>query len=496
MPVIRVFVTSLVLVTSATLAFGAPRADITLGNLAVERKGEEVSVAVKGTVKLPDGTRAQVRLFLAGDPKQDGLVAHGEVHDGAFGVRFGPFAKQLLPGAYTVSAKVDARLQAPKVAEALKGYAVIPAKKVLQVGTEAEAKREAEKLKRSYMDVVEELREVHGSLGMWGTSTAMKSAGFKILYVGKVPKKVSKKVVSAWMEFGETFRGALSAIRFELKSLGGYVVLSRFPGATAILSEILTSLDRLHTAYTAAITDNLGVKLELPGVPAISALRPKLLRLAERCYRALGEEPVSWKLIGAGTPERLEDAKGDLFRSTVSKFEVRKPGKGWFFDPSPVEPTLRLRLRVREPEELQHKIVAGIELSDYPFAESFGDLARQADLSVRRRWPGFELISSKRFSAKDETMPGGKRPGLEMHYKTTTAEKDGKRPMTILHYMLFCRWHKRTYSVLSIAEEGSFKEAEPLFRGIFESFKVLDAPKGSKLKPKKKGSPEKAGGGQ
>ena len=65
------------------------------------------------------------------------------------------------------------------------------------------------------------------------------------------------------------------------------------------------------------------------------------------------------------------------------------------------------------------------------------------------------------------------RPGQEIRYRFTA----GSNTFQVIQYSLFCRWHKRTYTVMSFAMLDIYPDWEPVFEKINSSFRILDAPK-------------------
>ena len=98
---------------------------------------------------------------------------------------------------------------------------------------------------------------------------------------------------------------------------------------------------------------------------SVATRRPATSYTATRTSVCAG----SWKRIRHGNPERSEDAQGDLFLSTVAKFKINKPGSDWFFDVGATNPALRIRIRHKD-KQLTSQIVMGVELRNYPLAES------------------------------------------------------------------------------------------------------------------------------
>ncbi|RMG07925.1 MAG: hypothetical protein D6731_22810 [Planctomycetota bacterium] len=460
----------------STAAFASP-AGLEIAALKAEWKqnaeGEswvEVTGAIRGA---PDGTTVTAELHF---PDLPGLVNYAQVAGERFRISFGPSEKKLLPGTYQVRVAVDPRVQKLAVAKALGAEASASAATALQVGTPAEARNEKQKIRKKYEDLLEGLYALYLGLAQWGSSIATQSVLVKLNHRGRVPKRAAARVLREWEKFTRVFERDLPTLRFDHKQFSEYFLLGYFPGPDGDVAQIITTLERWHASLTAVIYKNLGLELpkELEEKSGFNPgeLKEKLVPLAARVYEDLGLEPLSWALAESGIPESSKDINGDWFRSTVSKFTVKKPGPKWFFDVGATNPAMRIRMRYRG-EQLTKKIVMGVELRDYTMAESMADLARLEERSTRSRYPGFELISIKRISPPDPTMPKKKRPGQEMRFTI----KAGETTFFVLQYSLFCRWHKRTYNMMSFAEDSVKNDWIPVFEKTNKTFRVLDHPK-------------------
>lgn len=471
--VIRAAIGPALLLAAGAAAWGQGAVALTVDRADLERVEQGVAFVVAGAAPdVPDRARVRVVLRLGdGDAAQQFV----EVGGGRFTARLGPYKRRVLPGTYEAVASIDSSVQRETLAERLSALRVAPATRSLQVGTPEEAAAEREKLRRRYLGVLEDLRMLKGALDQWGSAVTVRTMAARRTFPREVPAREVRAVEREWTSFSDDqLVPGLAAVRFDLQQLGEYVLISYFPTLEPVLAELITSLDRMHAAFTLAIYGNLGQQppreAAAKGGFSLDELRRNVGALAAAGYAALGAPPQEWRLIDGNVPERLEDAQGDLFRSTVAKFEVKKPA-GWAFDVSPVRPTVRLRI-LPPGQEFTGKVAAGIELHDHPMADSFDELAALDEAMVRNTHPGFELKKARRLRAPDPTMPGGVRPGLELRFRST---QGGKR-YAVIQYALFCRWHKRTYALVCIAEEGLEGRFEPLFTQMCESLKVLDAP--------------------
>lgn len=445
-----------------------------------ERGEHGLALIVRGALPgVPERTRVRVVVGLAGG---EGPTQIAEVTDGRFTARLGPFRQRVLPGTYEAEASIHTSMQLVDVAPIISTLRIERAKRELLIGTEEEAKAERTKLLRSYERLLEDLRMLRGNLDMWGTASTVRTVIARMVNQrGEIPARYADPIINEWGRFGQDeFSPILASLRADHRQLGEYVLLSYFPMLDPILSEIASNLDRMHASFTVAIHKNLGRTpprdAALRGGFVLEDLRKNVDGLAAHAYKILGLPPQSWN-ISATEPERIEDANGDLFHSTRTKFEVRKPTP-WTFDVNGTSP--RVRLRMVPPKDLVGRVAAGVELHDFPQAESFSDLEQLDAALARNSHPGFELKKVKKLAPPDPTMPNGVRPGQELRFTVLAGNPNQPQAQqqrySVIQYSLFCRWHKRTYSLICITPEGQESTFEPTFNAICQSFKVLDAP--------------------
>lgn len=449
------------------------------GKVEIDRfdadRGEHgLSLVVAGSLSgVPDRTRVRVVIALEGG---EGPVQVAEVGGGRFTARLGPYKQRVLPGTYVATATIHGSLQLVDVAPIVSDLKLEPGRRELLIGTPEEAAEQRAKLLRSYQRLLGDLRLLRGNLDMWGTASTMRTITARMVHrSGELPERAGKAIIAEWEKFSaDDFIPILASLRADHRQLGEYVLLSYFPMIDPLLTEIGSNLERMHAGFTVAIHRNLGrqppKEATLRGNFVLEDLRTNVDGLAANAYQILGVAKQTWTIDGS-LPERVEDAKGDVFHSTITKFEVRKPTP-WTFDVNGTTPTMRLRMV--PPKDLVGRVATGVELHDFPMAESFGELAELDEALARNSHRGVELKKVKRLAVSDPTMPQGVRPGQELRF--TSLVGDANTRFTIIQYSLFCRWHKRTYSLMCIAREGQEAAFEPTFSAICQSFKVLDAP--------------------
>jgi hypothetical protein len=448
----------------------ATKIDLAVDRFEFERSDAGVAFVAAGSANAPDRTRARLVLRLE---HGEGAALIVEVTGGRFTGRLGPFRRRVLPGLYEVEAMIDLTLQREELTPQLSAAQITSGKAEVRVGTPEEAAAEREKLRLKYVQTLEILRTMNGELDMWGSAVTMRSIALRTRYANDIPAAAVRGLDNDWSRFSDEFLPSLAAVRFDLQQLGEFVLAGYFPQLVPLLEQIITTLERWHASFSVTMLSNLGRpvphEVSAKGGFPIDDLRRALRSLAEQGYTSLSMQPVPWRTIDGALPERLEDAQGDLFHSLMSKFEVRKPSDFSFRNGN--SPSMRLRM-MPTGGDLVGRIVTGVELRDYAMSDSMEELAELDEAMTRSLHAGFELKRVKRLTAPDNTMPNNIRPGQEITFSTVLGEKK----FQVLQYSLFCRWHKRTYTLVCIAEDGLEARLEPTFRSICDSFKVLDAP--------------------
>jgi hypothetical protein len=251
--------------------------------------------------------------------------------------------------------------------------------------------------------------------------------------------------------------------------------LSPFPQAEKAIANIIEHIYMLYISYTIEIYKKAGrpipqdLKVDKTFDPL--TIKQQLNKLIRSAYDGLGDKDSEWAMISTQTRER-----GDLspdqntYKSRATKFKITKPAD-WLWDFNPVSPSTRIRIRP-ENKNVQKLTAMSVEISDYPQAENFDDLAKLTEIRAQVRYAGYKKISSKKLKESDEEMPDGVRPGIEIILET----KDKNGHFYVIRYELFCRWHKRTYSVLCIAKKGEEAPFLETFKKTCKTFRVLDAP--------------------
>ncbi len=483
---------------AATVAAGAlalslllamPASAAPAGEITVERfehipgEGKAWSFRVEGKSSLPDAAVLTLTVEFEGEQAH---VVLCPVESGAFGLDIGPSEKKLLPGRYLAKVTFNRRDQLPDVLDQIPPTTKPAAGELpMIIGTPEDAAAEREKVRKKYVTVVDNVRQVHGQLGQWGGFT-MEAAKWH-----KVEAMVKRKdldggavdgVLEEWERFtDEVWERFYHTVRHDHVAFRDYVFSSYFAAVDRELESLYNVLERWYKAYGREIYRTVDrpipKKYDYDDPFPFDKLYADSLAISKRIYHHLGEKPVDWRLLDLHEPETSKDEKGDLFRSSVAKFEVSKPGPDWVFSYERTTPGMRLRIRPKVPDkDVANAVIIAVEIHDFPIAESFRDLARIKEIASMGRWEGYKEVEKTNIKADDPTMPDGKRPGLDM----TLLSSFETRVFQVRDYALFCRWHKRTYDVICIASKENFSKYEEVFEQIAASFKVLDAPEAEK----------------
>ncbi|RMG06882.1 MAG: hypothetical protein D6731_24855 [Planctomycetota bacterium] len=449
--------------------------------LVADEDDEGEAVLVRGRAQgAPEGLVVSVFLSL-GRSGRGRQVRYGQVHEGGFEVRFGP-ASKVLAGRYGLLLEVDPDVQARAVAEELGERSASPLRLAWSNGDRAAARAEKRRVQHKLADLLEGLQLAHNNLIMWGEAMLGESAALRRAHPEGIPEPARARVQRSWSQFTrDIFEVIVPTIRHDLREYREYVLLSYYPEVIEIFSQILASLARCHGSFQVGIYQNLGLPVDSDtrarGAFPLREFKRSLPTLARRAYRLLGLKPRDWSRLDVANPELPRDLEGDVFRSSVTNFELRRPGPEWLFDLAPAQPQMRLRLTRRG----QRGVVLGVVLRDFPMAASHEDLLRLDEAWVRNNYTNFQLVKAERLRVADERFPGGQRPGSDTVF---TVRNDGSEQVYRVRRRSLCSVdHRRTYNLLCFAPEGDHERWSEDFARAVESFRVLDgdAPAGEEV---------------
>ena len=456
----------------------AQAAEITIVEFIVQADPAQFDVV--GTSDLPNGAKVNVEISFAGSRAAVGITP---IKDGGFSVPIGPMQSKLLPGVYTVTARLTRREQGTGILRQLPKDLrdLSSAPKEFRLGTEEEETTERAKIRKKYLAMLENLHRVHNMLGQYGGFNKEAATWLKAESMAgqtQMPDDKIDAIIGDWEQFSEEYWETLyHTNRFDQKSFRQYILSSYFPAVDVEFDRLFAIMDRWYKAFGRVIYKTLDLDIpkhyEFDDPAPFLQIYEESLEVSRNIYGLLGETALDWRLIDMATAENPEDAHENLFRSKKAKFEIRKPGDEWQFDLYRSSPNLRIRIRPTEEQARKGVVVIGVEINDFPTAEDEKDLKRLKEIATLGRWEGFKSISKKTIYAPDDTMPGGKRQGLDQVY--TSSMDDAQ--FQIREYSLFCRWAKRTYDVVCIVQKETFETYEEIFEEIAQTFKVLDDPR-------------------
>ncbi len=440
---------------------------------AVAPTKDGLALRAVGTAPLPDGATVHASLVFDDTP---GLYREVPVAGGRFEAHLGPVREKVLPGMYVVRVEFRARSQTAAVLGKLgPGFSIRAGERECYFGEKEKEPLERERVRKKMMGTMSLLRRVYLALAQQTSYSIDHAKILKQKNQGEIPADKVRQLEREWERFAQEFWEEMFATaRFDWREFRRMVLVPYNPRAAEGIESLLVAFEKWYGACAADVYQELGrpVPERVASLRQFDreTMRARMHELVARIDADLGCASEPWQLTDIAAPEE-GDVDGDRYTSKISKFAIEKPGEAWLFDRTLLSPAVRLRLRPAG-EATKDSAVVAVEIRDFPEAEGSQDLVRLTEVMVGARWPGYKKVSAHPIQADDKTMPRGSRPGYDMVYTT----EDGGKTFQIRDYVLFCRWYKRTYSVLCIAPKGRFKDFEKDFDRICRSFKVLDAP--------------------
>ncbi len=470
---VRIRLASVFLMASAACAEVATTG-MAVRSATADEGGGRVEVVVD--TALPQGA-VLTGTILRGDSP----VAHarGEVDErGVAVLLFDVAGVRFYPGAYRVSVDCQPREQQGEAAEALERASLEPAVHEFRIGTPEEATRFQESVKSKLLRILREMGTLYGEMHQYGGFSIAAAEVAERKHGGSIPEVEARRIFRKLDEQGERdWEPRLATQRLDWNDFTAQAPGAAPTDAERCLAEMFPLFERWYGRYWRDVADRLGVdppaRVRLVDFPRLE-LETEIETCAARAYQALGAfdrfETDSWKVVTTAKPERGR-VRGDTYESWSSKFRVTLPSDQWEFDFTLVSPAVRVRILPKDPA-LRKTAGIVVEIKDWPAAEGAKDLDRILEVFATERWPGHRRLRGESIRATDRTMPEGWRPGYDM----TCVTADGDARFRVRDRELYCRWLKRTYGVLCMAEQSSFDRFAKDFEKVCSSLVVLDDP--------------------
>lgn len=454
----------------------APADPIAITSYTYDEKTQELHA--EGTAVLPQGA------CLSSTFLRDGNTAghsRAEVTKGGrFELTFDAHGATFFPGKYVIKVEYRPQDQEASVLEQVGGPDVKlpPLEYVIQIGSSDEQKAFSDQAKKKLLDIMHELGRLYLEMNQVGGFTIASAVVVERNHKGVLPpeevarlyKELDKFAVDSWEP---RYRSAVQDFNdYKEQVAGGFL-----PEVETDLGTLLLVMEKWYLAFWGDVAKKL--KRDPPnrlgtGEYPRYELEPEIETVVARVYRDLQVksrvELDLWTVSVTIKPERGK-VTGRAYESYASKFRVSLPNDDWKFDFQPINPSVRLRI-IPKDEALAKKVAMAVEIRDFPESKGVEDLNHICEVFNSERWVGYKRISGKPIQGDDSTMPGGVRPGYEI--VCLSDDKVGR--YRVRDYALYCRWTKRTYSVLCMADAATFATYVKEFETTCKGFTVLDDP--------------------
>ncbi|MBI3269789.1 MAG: hypothetical protein HYZ53_12260 [Planctomycetes bacterium] len=380
--------------------------------------------------------------------------------------------RQFLPGKYRFVVDCVLADQPPAIQEALGGTPNLATQVEVSVGDPQEGERVRGEVKKAYVKLIDDLRRLYMVLENEASFTLGRVINARTKAGGKVAQGDVGRMLDHWQGFCKShFEERMRVHRLDFDELRKSCYISPYPDIerdTETLLNLVMKWYAVSWVEMAKLLDSEPPKAisDYAIVPKRDLL-PQVTATATRLYQALGVEGEEWLHVNAFRPEE-GSISGDVYLSKTSKFRIKCP-PGWEFNTDPVHVTVRIRILPKDTTKVGSSAVA-VELMDFPESENAKDLNTAVELSTAERWPGYKRLSGGPMEAPDDNMPGKVRPGYHM---VCLAIDKGVR-FVVSEYSLYCRWFKRTYTVVAICKEETWDSVKDDVTKINNSFTVLD----------------------
>ncbi len=448
-----------------------------VGSVNFDEKTQQLQV--EGETTLPEGTLLVGTFLRAGNAA--GYARATVAKNQKFSFSFEGQGATFFPGKYAVQIDVHAGDQDPAVLQELGGPDVnIPAfKHEVEIGTAEEQKAFAAQAHKKLLEIMHELGRLHGEMYQFASTAIERATFLERSLKGPLPDRDRDRLYKDMVKFSnDDFAPRMRAYSRDFKDYRDQVAGGFLPEVEKDIDMLFVAINDWHAAFWVDVSKAL--KMPMPemiaGPPCPRAeLDMQIDTIVARINKGLDadnkDEKALWTPVSIMSPENGE-IKGNDYESFAAKFRVSLPDDQWKFDFTPMNPTIRLRIIRKVDSEPKEIVGMAIEIRDFPDAKGVEDLNKISEVFNSERWVGFKRLSGKPLEVKDATMPNGIRPGYEM----VCLNEDKTANFKIRDYALYCRWLKRTYCVVCMAEVGSFQKYVGDFEKTCKSFMVLDDP--------------------
>lgn len=456
----------------------APKAtDNRFAIISVNFDEKTQQLLVEGETALPEGALLVGTFLRVGNPA--GYARATVAKNQKFTLTFDAQGSTFFPGKYAVQIDVHPQDQNPDVLAALGGpdAQIPPFTHEVEIGTEAEQKDFAKHAHKKLVDIMHELGRLHGEMYMFASS-AIERAIF-LERKGPLSDRDRDRLYKDMVKFStDDYAPRMRAYSRDFKEYCDQVAGGYMPEVEKDLDMLFVAFNDWHAAFWGDVAKALHSPVpDFVSGPAYprAELDTQIDTIVLRINRGLNieskEETALWTPVSIMSPENGE-MKGNTYESYAAKFRVSLPDDNWKFDFTPMNPTIRLRIVLKVESEPKEIVGMAIEIRDFPEAKGIEDLDKISEVFNSERWVGFKRLSGKSIQVKDETMPNSVRPGYEM----VCLNEEKTANFKVRDYALYCRWMKRTYCVVCMAEVGSFQKYAAEFEKTCRSFMVLDDP--------------------
>ncbi len=453
---------------------GDPEVKIEIELGTPEWDGVKRVLTLHGRTNLPEKTVLTCQIKLAGvaGPRSQTLVEKG----GKISFAFPPLNKKqvIISAVYQFEVTCNPADQPEKLRAELEKLGPATAVAEAPVGEPVEQTQFREKVLTNLKTIFTTLRqlfmttETHASFTTARIFNARRKAG------GNIPESEARRIIEGWERYSEQhFEENMRGIWLTFHEHKETTFISPYADAERDIEKLLDHTRRWYAVSWVGIANM--VEMEVPkAIKEESSfpkkvLLPEIAHASERVSKALGVTHEDWVQINAFRPEEGV-TKGLHYMSKSSKFEISLPNEEWEFNTDLVHPQIRIRLTHKDDSKKNWGVVA-VELRDYPECETPQDLDTAVEIDASERWPGYKKVKGGAVKVPDDQMEDGKRPGFYLNFVATAQDK---KVFRVVDYALYCRWFKRTYSVIMIADEEHYELFEKEFEKIKQSFKVLD----------------------